>query len=73
MRKESIAPCKWVHYKYDSLWYLECGKTQGIKVRPKQKTCYCPKFGCKRRIERIEIDKISPREQDFLDMLEQFR
>ena len=56
--------CKWIHYKGESLWITECGQSQGIKVRPKQKKCYCGK-----RIERIETDEISPREKKFRNML----
>jgi hypothetical protein len=65
--------CKWVHYKGESLWYLECGKTQGYKVGLKQKTCFCPRLGCRKRIERVEIDELSPRDKDFIEMLTQFR
>ena len=72
-KKENIALCKWVHYKYDSLWRLPCGKSQGIKVRPKQKTCLCPRDGKRHKIERIEIDELSPEEQAFREMLSQFR
>lgn len=56
--------CKWIHYKHESIWSTECGNIQGIKVRPKQKKCFCGK-----KIERIEIDDLSPRDKEFRNIL----
>jgi hypothetical protein len=65
--------CKWTHYKGDSVWHLPCGKTQGIKCRPNEKTCFCPKDGKRRRIERVELDEISPRDKEFIEICKIFK
>lgn len=65
--------CKWFHYKDDSVWNTPCGRCQGIKVRPNQKTCYCVKEHKRIKIERIELDQISPSEIAFQEMIKQFR
>ncbi len=65
--------CNWIHYKYDSLWRLPCGKTQGINVRPKQKTCLCPRDGKRHQINRIELDEMHPSEKEFIEICKRFR
>ena len=60
--------CTWTHYKGDTVWNMPCGKCQGIKCRPKQKICHCIPDKCDKRIERVEIDEISPREKAFREM-----
>lgn len=35
--------CNWIQYFGDYSFTTECGHTQGINIRPKQKTCYCGK------------------------------
>lgn len=35
--------CKWVRHFGDYFFTTDCGMTQGINVRPKQKVCMCGK------------------------------
>ena len=56
--------CKWIKYKDSYLWHTECGRSQGTKIRPKQKKCYCGK-----PIERIELDELSLSDKEFIKML----
>lgn len=71
--------CKWIKYLGENLYHLPCGKTQGAGVRPNEKTCLCVSESMKqgkhikKRIERIDLNELSPREKDFRKMLEQFR
>lgn len=43
--------CSWIRYFGDYCFKTDCGHIQGIKVRPKQKICYCG-----RRIKRYAQD-----------------
>lgn len=43
------------------------------KVRPNQKPCYCVRKSKRIKIERVELDEISPREKAFQEMIKQFR
>ncbi len=65
--------CKWIRYKGDAVWITPCGRRQGIKVRPNQKTCYCVREHKRIKIERVELDEISSNEKAFQEMIEQFR
>lgn len=59
---------KWVLYKNGRMWYTECGHTQGIKVRPKQKTCFFRK-----RIERIKVADLSLADKEFMNIVNMYR
>ena len=65
--------CEWTHYKMGSVWNLPCGRKQGIKCRPNEKTCLCVKDGKRHKIKRTELDEIDPSEKAFMDMLKQFK
>lgn len=56
--------CKWVLYRNASMWQTECGRIQGINVRPKQKKCFCGK-----RIERVIVDELCEKDRVFIEML----
>lgn len=56
--------CEWTHYIHGTMWHTECGKTQGIKVNPKQKKCYCGKT-----IKRVQSDVIDEKAVQFQKIL----
>ena len=60
MSKLIVEKCKWKHYLGDPVWKNDCGKTQGINVRPRQKICYCG-----RQIDRVEIEDYSEIQKMF--------
>lgn len=52
--------CKWIRYKGNYCYKTDCGHSQGILVRPKQKTCSCGK-----KIERIESNEYDEAEKFY--------
>ena len=56
--------CKWIKHIDEGCYYTECGKTQGINVRPKQKICYCGKH-----IERINLNTLSEPMEDLIKII----
>ena len=64
---KEIQYCNWKLYKNDGSWKSDCGITQGIKVRPKQKTCFCGK-----RINRIYLEEENPIEKKFWENMKEF-
>ena len=53
--------CKWIKHIDEGCYRTECGRIQGIRVRPKQKICYCGKH-----IERINLNTLSEPMEDLI-------